>query len=154
MPIPVRMEILSGVSRAQEPRLRRALSGLPLLFPTDATWERIDGWIGEAAQRGHRFAVGDLLIAAIAVDHGMPLWSLDSDFQRMRLLGFIDTSDANQSAGASKPNLSTDPPGAGSNLTSDWTLERRLSDLTSSITRYPSHHRPSGSCAQTLFCRA
>ena len=99
MPIPVRMEILSGVSRAQEPRLRRALSGLPLLFPTDATWERIDGWIGEAAQRGHRFAVGDLLIAAIAVDHGMPLWSLDSDFQRMRLLGFIDTSDANQSAG-------------------------------------------------------
>ena len=99
MPIPVRVEILSGVSRAQEPRLRRALSGLPLLFPTDATWERIDGWIGEAAQRGHRFAVGDLLIAAIAVDHGMPLWSLDSDFQRMRLLGFIDTSDANQSAG-------------------------------------------------------
>ena len=40
MPIPVRVEILSGVSRAQEPRLRRALSGLPLLFPTDATWER------------------------------------------------------------------------------------------------------------------
>ena len=99
MPIPVRMEILSGVSRAQEPRLRRALSGLPLLFPTDATWERIDGWIREAAQRGHRFGVGDLLIAAIAADHGMPLWSLDSDFQRMRLLGFIDTSDADKAAG-------------------------------------------------------
>ena len=90
LPIPVRVEILSGVSRAQEPRLRRALSGLPLLFPTDATWERIDGWIGEAADRGHRFGVGDLLIAAIAADHGMPLWSLDSDFRRMQHLGFID----------------------------------------------------------------
>lgn len=98
LPIPVRAEILSGVSRAQEPRLRRALSGLPLLFPTDATWKRIDGWIKDGAERGHRFGLGDLLIAAIAADHGLPLWSLDSDFQRMRLLGFIDGYDAEQSA--------------------------------------------------------
>ena len=99
LPIPVRVEILSGVSREQEPRLRRALSGLPVLFPTDTTWERIDGWVGEAAERGHRFGVGDLLIAAIAADHRMPLWSLDSDFQRMRRLGFIDRYDAEQAAG-------------------------------------------------------
>ena len=96
LPIPVRVEILSGVSRAQEPRLRQALSGLPLLLPTDATWERMDGWIGEAARRGHRFGVGDLLIAAIAVDHGMPLWSLDSDFRRMQHLGFINGYNAEQ----------------------------------------------------------
>lgn len=89
LPIPVRVEILSGASRAQEPRLRRALSGLPVLFPTDATWGRIDRWTGEAAERGHRFGMGDLLIAAIAADHGMPLWSLDGDFHRMRLLDFI-----------------------------------------------------------------
>ncbi len=94
LPIPVRVEILSGVSRAQEPRLRRALSGLPVLFPTDTTWDRIDRWIGEGAERGHRFGVGDLLIAAIAADHGMPLWSLDRDFQRMRLLSFIEGYDA------------------------------------------------------------
>lgn len=93
LPIPVRVELLSGASRAQEPHLRRALSGLPLLLPTDATWERIDGWIRDATKRGHRFGFGDLLIAAIAADHNMPLCSLDSDFQRMQRLGFIDEYD-------------------------------------------------------------
>ena len=94
LPIPVRVEILSGVSRAQEPQLRRALSGLPVLSPTDATWDRIDGWVGQATGSGHRFGVGDLLIAAIAADHGMPLWSLDNDFQRMQRLGFVEGYDA------------------------------------------------------------
>ena len=94
LPVPVRVELLSGVSRAQEPRLRRALSGLPVLFPTDATWRRIDGWVGRAGDRGHRFGVGDLLIAAIAADRGLPLWSLDNDFHRMQRLGFIERYDA------------------------------------------------------------
>ena len=94
LPLPVRVELLSGVSPAQEPRLRRALSGLPILFPTDTTWGRIDTWIRQGVEQGHRFGIGDLLIAAIAADHGMPLWSLDSDFRRMRRLGFIEGYDA------------------------------------------------------------
>ena len=89
LPIPVRLELLSGVSRPQEPRLRRALSGLPVLFPTDATWTRMDAWVRAGAAQGHRFGVGDLLIAAIATERGMLLWSLDSDFARMERLGFI-----------------------------------------------------------------
>ena len=93
LPIPVRVELLSGVSRAQEPRLRRALSGLPVLFPTDATWNRIDGWVRRAGDSGQRFGVGDLLIAAIAADRGLPIWSLDNDFGRMQRLGFIKTCE-------------------------------------------------------------
>ena len=89
LPIPVRVELLSGVSRAQEPRLRRALSGLPVLRPGDATWERMDRWVRVAAAQGHRFGLGDLLIAAIAAEHGVLLWSLDHDFARMERLGFI-----------------------------------------------------------------
>jgi predicted nucleic acid-binding protein len=89
LPIPVRVELLSGVSRTQESRLRRALSGLPVLLPTEATWERIDRWVRIASARGHRFGVGDLLIAAIAAEHGTLLWSLDSDFARMERLGLI-----------------------------------------------------------------
>ena len=89
LPVPVRVEILSGVSRAQEPRLRRALSGLPVLLPTDVTWDRIDNWVRLAGGQGHRFGVGDLLIGAIAADHGFSVWSLDNDFGRMHSLGLI-----------------------------------------------------------------
>ena len=94
LPVPVRVELLSGVSRAQESRLRRALSGLPVLLPTEATWERIDRWVRIASAQGDRFGVGDLLIAAIAAEHGTLLWSLDSDFARMERLGVIQAYDA------------------------------------------------------------
>ena len=109
LPVPVRVELLSGVSRAQEPRLRRALSGLPQLLPTEATWERIDRWVRVAAARGHRFGVGDLLIAAIAAEHRTLLWSLDSDFGRMEELGLIERYDAERQRDASSDR--GDPPG-------------------------------------------
>ena len=89
LPVPVRVELLSGASRTDRPRLRRALSGLPVLLPTAETWNRIDDWIRQAGDRGHRFGVGDLLIGAIAAEHGLALWSFDNDFRRMHSLGFI-----------------------------------------------------------------
>ena len=89
--VPVRVELLSGAARRDRPRLRRALSGLPVFLPVEATWARIDQWIELAGQRGHRFGVADLLIGAIAVDRGCPLWSLDTDFHRMARLGLLET---------------------------------------------------------------
>ncbi len=87
---PVRVEILVGASKRDLARLRRALSALPLFFPTEQTWLRIDTWLGRARDAGERFGLGDLLIAAIAADHGGPIWSLDGDFGRMARVGLIE----------------------------------------------------------------
>lgn len=89
MPVPVRIEILSGASNRERVRLRRLLSALPQLVPTEATWERIDGWLDRAGAAHQRFGIGDLLIAAMAAEYGAALWSLDRDFVRMARLGFV-----------------------------------------------------------------
>ena len=80
---PVRVEILAGASNRDSARLRRVLSALPIFFPTEQTWMRIDGWLEVARAAGERFGVADLLIAAIAADHDGEIWSIDDDFARM-----------------------------------------------------------------------
>lgn len=86
---PVRIEILIGASNRDNPRLRRVLSALPVFFPDEQTWARIDEWLDVARTAGERFGFADLLIAAIAADHEAEVWSLDSDFARMSSVGFI-----------------------------------------------------------------
>lgn len=90
LPVPVRIELLTGASRLDRPRLRRSLSALPVLYPTDDTWRLIDGWVDAAGASGQRFGFGDLLISALARETGSLVWSLDSDFERMSGLGFVD----------------------------------------------------------------
>lgn len=88
--IPVRIELLSGASSPDRVRLRRALSALPVIYPTDDTWPMIDDWIDRAGRSGQRFGFGDLLIAALASELGALVWSLDEDFARMKRLRFVD----------------------------------------------------------------
>jgi len=54
LPVPVRAELLSGASSRDRPALRRALSALPVLYPTDETWSLIDAWIERAHRGGSR----------------------------------------------------------------------------------------------------
>jgi len=89
LPAPVRTELLSGASRKDRPRLKRALSALPILYPADATWATIDRWVETAGEAGERFGVGDLLIGAVAAEIGALVWSLDADFARMERLKLV-----------------------------------------------------------------
>ena len=90
LPAPVRTELLSGVRSVHRQALRRILTALPVAYPTDETWQQMDNWASEGAERGQSFGVGDLLIGAMAREAGALVWSLDSDFQRMAKLKFID----------------------------------------------------------------
>ena len=87
--IPVYIEVLAGAARENRAELRKALSALPRFYPSEETWTRIERWIGDAAHRGERFGITDLLVASIAADRKAPLWSRDSDFERMARLDFV-----------------------------------------------------------------
>lgn len=88
--IPIRLEILSGARRVELSRLSRLLSALPTYYPSNATWQRIEGWLATIKQAGGHFGIGDLLIAAIGAEQHAPIWSLDNDFARLAKLKLIE----------------------------------------------------------------
>jgi predicted nucleic acid-binding protein len=87
--LPVRLELMCGIKSRDRERFRRALSALPVAVPTEDTWRIMEQWVVPAADRGHRFAVSDLLIAGLASELGGLVWSLDADFARMEALGMV-----------------------------------------------------------------
>ena len=89
LPLPVRLELMAGVARADRKALRRALTSLPVVFPTDQTWDTVERWIEPAADAGYRFGQTDLLIAALAAEVDALVWSLDRDFQQLESLQFV-----------------------------------------------------------------
>ena len=91
---PVRIELLSGSGASDLPQLRRTLSALPRFDLGPRSWERIEGWVERAVAAGRRFGVTDLLIAAVAAENELSVWSLDGDFAEMAKLGFIQVREA------------------------------------------------------------
>ncbi|MCI0412600.1 hypothetical protein L0222_07345 [bacterium] len=87
---PVKIEILSGSPKSMFARLRSVLSALPIYYPEPDTWNTIDLWLEEAMKTGQHFGFRDLLIGALTVKQEAQLWSLDSDFERMSKLGWLD----------------------------------------------------------------
>ncbi len=86
---PVRVELMSGVSLRDRAALTRALSALPVLYPTDDTWRLLDSWTEKTTKAGQHFGFGDLLVGALAAEAGALVWSLDTDFGRMEKLKLV-----------------------------------------------------------------
>ena len=87
--LPVRLELVAGLRKQDRASFVRALSGLPVLVPSEDTWRLIERWIPAAADKGHRFSVTDLLIGGLAAEIGGLVWSRDSDFDRMESLDLV-----------------------------------------------------------------
>lgn len=87
--LPVRIELVTGVSPKNRRALRRGLSSLPVLRPTDETWDLLEQFVPQAADAGHHFKVIDLLIAALAEECGALVWSLDRHFVTMEQLRLV-----------------------------------------------------------------
>jgi predicted nucleic acid-binding protein len=87
--LPVRLELLSGTSTKDRGRLSKRLAAVAVAYPDEETWSVVERWVGTAAEKGQRFGVGDLLIAALAAERNALIWSLDADFERMARLKLI-----------------------------------------------------------------
>jgi predicted nucleic acid-binding protein len=87
--LPVRLELWAGIAKSDRRRFERAFSALPVLVPTEDTWQPLGDWIARAADAGQRFAITDLLIARLAEEIGGLVWSLDNDFERLARLKLV-----------------------------------------------------------------
>jgi predicted nucleic acid-binding protein len=88
---PIRAELLIGVKTSERIAILNeqlaALEQAPLL---DQTWERAARLGHQLARKGQSVPLPDLLIAATALLHGLPLWSVDSDFKRIVAVAPLD----------------------------------------------------------------
>lgn len=91
--LPVRLELLAGLASKDRKAFHHAFGALIQAIPTEETWKPLRGWIERAAESGERFALTDLLIAALAADIGALVWSLDDDFARMERLTLVSRYD-------------------------------------------------------------
>ncbi|MEI7998825.1 MAG: PIN domain-containing protein [Candidatus Omnitrophota bacterium] len=80
---PVRAEVLSGARSLEDFRkFSNWFEGLPYLSVSDEkVWERIAESRFKLARKGIQQNLVDLLIAWIAYEHDVPVWSLDTDFE-------------------------------------------------------------------------
>ena len=90
LPLPVRLELAAGFRKIDRVAFRRNAAAMPVAVPTEETWGLMERWVEQAADAGDRFTLTDLMIAALAFELTALVWSLDSDFERMASLGFVE----------------------------------------------------------------
>ena len=91
---PVLAEILQG-SRSENEFAFFAdrMTALPFLDAEQNTWLQVGGLSFHLRKRGLTVAFADLIIAALAIQHGVPVYTLDQDFQRIPGLQLYEPGD-------------------------------------------------------------
>ena len=82
---PVAAELLSGARTSREFAVLKELAdGLEVVADPDRMWTRVREYRFALARGGFRVGLIDLVVAATALDAGLPLLTRDRDFQRIR----------------------------------------------------------------------
>lgn len=80
----VMAELLQGASSQQEfDLLSEGLGTLPFLIEAKDTWIRVGRLSFQLRRTGTPVSLADLLIAALAEEHGCSIYTLDEHFQRI-----------------------------------------------------------------------
>lgn len=81
---PIRAELLIGVKTPERwAIINEQLAALVQASISDQTWKRAARLGHQRARKAQSVPLPDLLIATTALLHGLPLWSVDSDFKRI-----------------------------------------------------------------------
>lgn len=87
---PVRLELQAGAGSRVAERFASGAAALPVMVPARETWQQAGRWLLDAAKAGQRFGALDVLLAAIAGERKLRVWSLDGDFTRLAKLGYVE----------------------------------------------------------------
>jgi predicted nucleic acid-binding protein len=88
---PIRAELLIGVKTPERwAIINEQLAAFEQASISDQTWERAARLGHQLARKGQSVPLPDLLIAATALLHGLPLWSVDRDFKRIAAVAPLD----------------------------------------------------------------
>lgn len=87
LPIPVRLELLSGVKKGEVTKLRMSLNALTTLYPSSSTWEKAEELALLAARKGVHPGFADLLICSLAGSY--PIWTYDNDIKQLEQFGWV-----------------------------------------------------------------
>jgi hypothetical protein len=80
---PVLAELLAGARDGQRQAIVGTVGGLPLAGLDRTAWEDVGAVARRLRRSGQTLPLTDLAIAVAATRAGHPLWSLDSDFERI-----------------------------------------------------------------------
>lgn len=81
----VRLEVLGGARSGKEFQdLKSDFSAVECFQLAEAEWRLAEDLSFHLNRKGQRVPSADLLIAAVALSHKIPLWHADADFERVR----------------------------------------------------------------------
>jgi predicted nucleic acid-binding protein len=80
----VLFELLQGIrSEPEKGVIQNTLSGLPYFEMTTDLWEKAAGLATQVKRRGLNLPLSDIFIAAIAIEHKLPIFTLDKHFEQI-----------------------------------------------------------------------